>query len=304
MKEFIDKMANNDYVLIALIALLILLVIAFFIVLLCSGKKKNKNNSLSDESTKSVVDVPASTPNDNIDFNHEEYVKETTAEFELTPIADIKPISEDVMPIVQEESPSRKVENIRPVEAGLMNTFSFDELSKMISEELNKSEENVASSSSAQNENYSFEVKDEPKDIFNSKPAFESKPVLDEGDPYAFAFEKPQATEPSTDAFKTIAEEPKPVELPKTNEVKAPEVNASSSISDNLRAKFSNNFGTLFTNNNVVSNDIELPKMASEEVKNPEPLNVMEKNEPVIKDEEVPLFARFNQETYDINKKD
>ena len=29
-----------------------------------------------------------------------------------------------------------------------------------------------------------------------------------------------------------------------------------------------------------------------------------ESNEPVIKEEEVPLFARFNNETYDLNKKD
>ena len=297
MKEFIDKMANNDYVLIALIALLIILVIAFFIVLLCSGKKKNTIKEVKKD--ENLNNGPELIQDPNVDFNHEEYVKETTAEFELSPIADIKPINEEIIPIIQEESPSRKVENIRPVDENMMNTFSFDELSRMISDELNKTEEQSTPEVKTDSEEKNV-ASDNSFPFSTFKPIdVEEKTGFDEASiktPEVSSIDDIFAQAPVTVSDTAFKEEVKS----EVTEVKKP-----TDISDSLRAKFSNNFGSLFMNSMMKSDeDLELPKPA-ESVQEPIVKEVENANlEPVIKEEDVPLFARFNQETYDLNKKD
>ena len=241
MDKVLDFMINNDYFSIGLLCLLVVLVILFFVVLFL-GKNKNVKNEIivpEDNNTDNVVD-------NNIDFDHGEYVKETTAEFELAPINEVAPAPDNYIPEVQEESPAIKFESR---EEPVLKDFSFDELSKSISDELDK-----------------LKNEDEQVDVVNS--------VVNE-QPSEFK---------SFDAFK------------ETSDIKPVEINRISDIE---------NAGPVFITDrpNFEKEDtMVLPKLAQEGIK--EELKKEEVNEPILKDEEVPLFQRFNQETFEINKKD
>ena len=307
MKEIIDKAANNDYVLIGLIALLVLLVIIFFIVLLFGGKKKEDSSSnKSEELSNTDVITPTLIEPTNLDFDHEEYVKETTAEFELTPLEDIKPAEDEALPVVMEESPTRKVESINPIDQNMVNTFNFEELSRMISEELDKVN-NENSDLPKEIKEEKIEFPDEHKSLFETlsqsedvksenrvdTPSFSFEPIKEEKVEVAPTIEPTVPEVKFVDSFKEIESTPTKVEVEKPR-----------SISDDLRAKFNNNYSSVFLNNDTRKEDaesigFELPKLAEEK-----PMEVNKTSEPVIKEEDVPLFERFNQETYDINKKD
>ena len=296
MKDFLDKVANNDQILIGLVIILIALIIAFFIVLLFSGKGKKKQQTVvvPEENTNNMQ-------NPNVNFDQNEYVKETTAEFELAPIGDIAPVNDEFVPEVTEETPAHHVDTIDQLERKDVPTFSFDELSKMISSEL---------------------------DNYEPDPSIENTQVVDivkeDTNPI------PEVT--FVDSFK----EEKPVE-PVMEPVK-PEVN------DNFSSVYVNNAVKPQTNNDQIvlpkrisQSDLmkALDKTTSNisdfekktETPSPKPLDIPEfvpvepvqpvtnnfsqnfnevktASEPIIKDEDQPLFARFNQETYDINTKD
>ena len=283
MKEFIDKLANNDYVLMGLIILLVVLVILFFIVLLFTGKGKKKKDVVKENVAPITNDAPQ-----NIDFNHDEFVKETTAEFELTPLSEIEPQTNEFVPDKIEESPAYKFDapdvEKEPVQ---FNNFSFDELSKMISDELSQVET-----------------------------------MTPQEDMTVPEIEKTQIDIPTVtfvDSFKQVEEEIKPVEVSSLDQFDKPSEN-----------KTNDNFSSVFINKEMpkheTKTEVVLPKLATDinairqEFKqnsngiynpfaaNTEKTNVNEEankvSEPVIKEEETPLFARFNAETYDINKKD
>lgn len=260
MLDFLDKIANNDYVLTGLVILLIILVIIFFIVLFLGGKTKSKPVEKIEND-----DNNFDNKNANINFDHDEYVKETTGEFDLTPLREIEPVSEEVSLDSVEESPAYSVSNdIDKHEVSEMNNFSFDELSKMISEELNKMEVNTSSSENIQN--------NELNNIEVEKNIPEVKFV---------------------DTFKEIEEEVKPVEITKVE-----------SFDNVFKEKSENDFNKIFVDKKVnleKTAQIELPKLASNNT-NEEKVNLS--SEPIIKEENTPLYARFNQESYDLNKKD
>ena len=241
--DFIEDLANSDIFLTSLIVVLVVLVITFFLVLFLGGKKdKTKENSA--ESKKDDV-LPTVDGND-INFNHDEYVKEATLEFELSPVKDVK----EELPEVQldriEESPAYQLDNNPSLEEADMRNFSFDELSKMISEELNNLDKN--------------------DNVDESK--------VDEQDSFI-------------NAFKEVDSEPKPVETENL-------INANPIFKEDDKTLFD----SVLINKVVETekdNDIVLPKLAEE---------IKSKNDPVLKDEDVPLYARFNQETYDLKEKD
>ena len=84
MSDLIDKLSTNNYVIFSLSFLLIVLIALFIIVYFAGRGKKTKNEN-------AVIDKTVNNSNisNDIDFDHGEYVKETTAEFELTPITDV-----------------------------------------------------------------------------------------------------------------------------------------------------------------------------------------------------------------------
>ena len=256
MMDYINKLANNDYILTGLIILLIILVIIFFIVLFFGGKKdKKKDNVESNNDDFNNV-------NSNIDFNHEEYVKETTAEFELAPIDEVKPADDNISVETTEESPAYKVE----FEENEMNNFSFDDLSKMISEELDKNEE----------------VKE--SDIENVSEVSTNQNI-------------PEVT--FVDTFKEVQSEIKPVEVEKmeniANVFKKEEIPDLNPVLIDKKVEAQKN------------DEMVLPKLADAYLNK---LNVQKtdevntSSEPIIKDEQTPLYARFNPESYEIDKKD
>lgn len=214
MNDIIDKLSGNNYVIIGLCILLAVLVILFIVVLFSGKSKKKKTTEVINEVKEESI------PTNDIDFDHGEYVKETTAEFELTPIADLKPVEDEFIPEVkEEESPALDMSSTGEIP---LPDFNFDELSKSISDELNRLKEEEDASSS----------------------------VI--------------SPDKTIDTFKETSEV-KPLDIPKEEN----NINPSN--------------GPILPENNEVKSSV---------------------NEPVLKDEEVPLFARFNQETYEINKKD
>ena len=294
MKEFLDKVANNDQVLIGLVILLIVLIVAFFIVLLFSGKKGKKK-----ESTVVVPDNNYELPQDpSVNFNQNEYVKETTAEFELAPLEDIKPANDEYVPEVTEETPSYRFENIEQLERQTVPTFSFDELSKMISAEL----ENYDSEASLEKTQVMDTVKEDtmviPQVTFVDSFKEEVKEPLDNKDDvikpqinnnfssvYASRDIKPQNNNDEIVLPKRISQEDLMRALDKTSSSVAkvedkPVVNEPIFTPNNNLNSVQNSFVSNFTDSNQVSGN--------------------ETN----KSEEQPFFARFNQETYDINPKD
>ena len=185
---------------------------------------------------------------DNTDFDHNEYVKETTAEFELAPVSDVMPNTSDDIPVAIEESKALNVET--PTDAPLLKDFSFDELSKSISKELNK-------------------LKDEEESKIEEKKEEFTIPVVT----------------PSI-----FSSEVKEVNVTNLNDLNKEDIKIDNSSEVN---EFITDFDTSKVEPSNINNpERDLFKDASKEA------------EPVLKDEEVPLFARFNTETYDINKKD
>lgn len=293
MKEFLDNVANNDQVLIGLVILLIVLIVAFFIVLLFSGKSSKKKQS--------TVVVPEDNlepvQNPNVNFNQNEYVKETTAEFELAPLEDIKPTNDEFVPEVTEETPSHKFESIEQLERQTVPTFSFDELSKMISAEL---------------------------DSYDSDQSLEKTQTMETVKEDTTVI--PQVT--FIDSFKE--EEKEPIE--KVNEVIKPEINDNfSSVYSNRDINVQNNNDEIVLPKRISQEDLmraldktssSLTKEAEKPVNEPiftpniETNNVQSTfvsnfadngrvSETVTNQtNEQPFFARFNQETYDINPKD
>lgn len=229
MNDFLDFIVSNEYFGIGLVVLLVVLVILFFVVLFSGNKKKVNEIKIEDENID--TNLKSDEENSNIDFDHSEYVKETTAEFELAPVTEVMPNTSEEIPEVREESQAIKVEssNSEPI----VKSFSFDELSKSISEELNKLK------------------LEEEKELTNNE----------------------------------------------NKEDNIPEVNITKF--DELASKVEISEPVFITEGASVKkeDEIVLPKLAKEEKKEELP-------EPILKDEEVPLFARFNQETYEINKKD
>ncbi len=240
MMDFIDNLANNDIFLTSLIIVLVILVITFFLVLFLGGKKNKPKNNIKENKTDDIF--PTVEGND-VDFNHEEYVQEATNEFELTPVQDVKEVLSEVQLDKIEESPAYQVENNSFNEEPEMRNFSFDELSKMISDEL----DNIDKKEEETSENNETINNDEQDSFINT--------------------------------FKQVETEPISVEA-------EPELNSTTS------------FDSLMINKVVESEkneDIVLPKLKDEETAS---------NEPIIKDEEVPLYARFNHESFDLKDKD
>ena len=255
MMNFLDKIANSDLVLTVLVISLIVLVTLFFIVLFLGGKKQNKKDVVKEEK------IDDSLNNANLDFDHEEYVKETTAEFELAPVNEAIEPNEAEPVNNSEESPAYNFEDVNiENETKEMNNFSFDELSKMISDELEKS--------NAEDESTKVEEKSEPVKEKNNVPEVTF-----------------------VDTFKEVEEEIKPVEVSKID-----------NINNVFEKEEPEKIENVLINKEVVenaANEMELPKLAGEVKK-----EVKLEREPVIKDEVTPLYARFNQETYEIDKKD
>lgn len=240
MKELIDTLANNDYVIYSLAGLLGILVILFFILLFSGKNKKTKKEE------KIVENIEEKIVPDAIDFDHNEYVKETTAEFELTPIADVKPTPDEFVPDVKfEESPAIDI-NAKNVEDVPLADFNFDELSKSISAELDKLRDDELKAKEA---NKSYEV-------------------------------------PTAEAFSAAENGIKPIELARYEDLKLDEVEQTSDV------KYEE--PTFITDFNAIPDTKPIETQVQES----------KDSTPVINDVETPLFARFNQETYDINAKD
>ena len=132
MKELIENLANNNYVIIGLSVLLGILIIMFFVLLFSKNKtKKPQESKVVDEEN-----IAGDNKESNIDFDHSEYVKETTAEFELTPITDVQPQPDGFVPEVSaEESPAIDMKT-KTIDDVPLKDFDFDELSKSISQEI------------------------------------------------------------------------------------------------------------------------------------------------------------------------
>lgn len=226
MQDIIENLSNNNSVIIGLSIIVGVLVLLFFFILL-SGKKNKKEETSIDENIE-----PINEAND-LDFNHDEYVKETTAEFELTPIEDIKPAIDEYVPdIKEEETPALNI-NSESEELPLAD-FSFDELSKSIALELDKLKEEKKSIPKEETEASSKNNENDVINPFNDDSIFK---------PYKVSKIEDMITEEEKEEKPTFK----------------------------------------------VTEDIFKKNDAAE---------------PVLKEENVPLFARFNQETYDITDKD
>lgn len=296
MKEFLDKIANNDQVLIGLVILLIVLIVVFFIVLLFSGKGKKKANTVvvPENNDNNMVQDP------NVNFNQNEYIKETTAEFELAPIEEIKPTTDEFVPEVVEETPSHKFESIEQLERQTVPTFSFDELSKMISAEL----ENYDSESSLDKTQNVDVVKEDtmvlPKVTFvdsfkeeTVEPMVKTtdviKPQINDNfsSVYTSRDIKPQNTNSEIVLPKRISQEELMRALDKTS---------TSASTETTKAEAKPNDVPIFTPSN--NSNVSVNGFTSNYEAKPTSVN------PVNETDETPIFARFNQETYDINPKD
>lgn len=239
MMDFIDNLANNDIFLTSLIIVLVILVITFFLVLFLGGKKNKPKNNIKENKTDDIF--PTVEGND-VDFNHEEYVQEATNEFELTPVQDVKEVLSEVQLDKIEESPAYQVENNSFNEEPEMRNFSFDELSKMISDELDNIDKKDEETSKIKETTNS----DEQETFINTFKEVKTEPVSVETE-----------SELNNNSFDSLM----------INKVVEPEKNE----------------------------DIVLPKLKEEETNS---------NEPLIKDEDVPLYARFNHESFDLKDKD
>lgn len=234
MNDLINNLANNNYVIIGLAVLLGLLITLFVVILLSDKKEKPRkdNKTIEKNNDEQIITT------DEINFDHDGYIKETTAEFELAPISEINPVSDDQeLEVKVEETPAR---DFKDVEAPL-GDFSFDELSKSISEELDK-----------------LKLEEENAD--------ENKVV-----------EEPTAT------------------IPQIREVpvsKVSDINVSSQEPTFIQPDF------------IINNPAESVQPNFQPEVNKEPVQSNNVVEPVLKENNVPLFARFNQETYDISNKD
>ena len=211
MKDIIEQLANNNYVIIGLACLLVFLIILFLVLLFSKKSKITEEDSVLEEKTEENKTY------DDINFDAGEYVKETTAEFELTPISELEPAPDEYIPDVNfEESPAIEI-NQKEVDEVPLADFDFDELSKSISRELDK-----------------IKTDDNSED--------------------------------NMDLFKETGNEFKAVEVTRFDDIKENSINPDE--------------GIIFPN------------------------KAENNTEPVLKEEETPLFARFNAETYEINKKD
>ena len=257
MSNVIDFMLTNDYFSIGLLILLIILIIAFFVVLF-SGKTKSikKDKVLDGRFENEAIEANV----DNTNFDHNEYVKETTAEFELAPVSEVMPNTSDDIPVVTEESQALKVET--PADAPLLKDFSFDELSKSISEELDK-------------------LKDEEESKIEEKKEVFSIPGV----------ATPSFSNEVKEVNVTNLDEIEKVEFP-ANYIRTYKVDENNHETEDVK-EFITDFDV---------SKIDLP--SSKPVEQDLFKDASKEAEPVLKDEEVPLFARFNTETYDINKKD
>lgn len=258
MQEIINDLANNNYVIIGLGVLLGVLIILFFIILLSGKKKKVKDVKVNVEES-----IVGETNTNNIDFDHNEYVKETTAEFELTPITELKPTPDEFVPDVKyEETPAINVNN-KTVEDIPLADFNFDELSKSISEELDKLRDNGIKTEEELTSNTT-------DDAVTLNTAINSVSEAN-----------------NVDAFKEVNSDIKPVEVTSVNNIPEP-INLNP-VQGPVYQEPANNEPSFITDYSDIKPNTEVA-----------PTN----SDPVIKEETTPLFTRFNQETYDINKKD
>ena len=254
MMDFIDKIANNDLVLTSLVCLLVVLVIIFFLVLFFGGKK-GKNITVESNNDNDLNN------NHNVNFNHDEYIKETTAEFELAPVEEASLVEENEQLNNAEESPAFNFQNNSDSLAdGKLNNFSFDELSKMINEELTKinaeSQKDDTSNKSSTDINEIPEVKF--VDTFKeTEPQIKSVEV-ENVDNITNVFEKTEDVESNPTFINKKIDEPK-------------------------------------------SDSIVLPKLSKEVLEKAFPSKATNITD---EEENTPLYARFNQESYDINKED
>ena len=251
MKDIIESLANNNYVIIGLSVLLGILIILFFVLLFSKNKKKPEESKPIDEEN-----ISGSTTN-NIDFDHSEYVKETTVEFELTPITDVQPTPDGFVPEVKvEESPAID-KNAKSIDDVPLADFNFDELSKSISQEI----ENLK--------------KEEEAAAIN---------------------ESNQAT---VDAFKEV-EDIKPVEVTKVDSISASNISQPTETSNPTPAPVTQEFNEFII-------DAPTPVTTEAPINNPEPVQTTTASEVQTQaqnGQQTPIFASFNQETFDINKKD
>lgn len=241
MSDLIDKLSTNNYVIFSLSFLLIVLIALFIIVYFAGRGKKTKNEN-------AVIDKTVNNSNisNDIDFDHGEYVKETTAEFELTPITDVKPIQDEFISSVKEEETPAIDINSKSVDEVPLADFNFDDLSKSISAELDKLKE---------------DTKVDPNVIGTTANLNDTENNL------------PEVT--FVDAFKEVDSNIKPVEIAKVEDF-----NQTGASQNQSEPTFITDFSSF------------------EEIK-----PTSSESEPIKKDE-VPIFASFNQETFDINKKD
>ena len=225
MADFFEFMIKNKYFSAGLIVLLIILIVLFFVILFLGKETKVKTEKIKNSNSNDDQNLDQNLDK-NIDFDYGEYVKETTAEFELTPVTDVEPTPDSYVPEVKEESPALKFDS---KEEPVLKDFSFDELSKSISDELDKLK---LEEEEAEKSKESIEVKEEEPVKEENKDIPEVKFV---------------------DSFKEITEEVKPVELPKVNYIED-EVKdeAPVFITDAASVK--------------ASEEIVLPKLANEEV--------------------------------------
>ena len=251
MKDIIETLANNDYVIIGLSVLLGILIILFFILLFSKNKKKQT------EEVKEIDEqnIAGNNQSNDIDFDHNEYVKETTAEFELTPITDVKPAPDGFIPLVKEEETPAIDMKTKTIDDVPLADFNFDELSKSISQEIEN-------------------LKNEEALMANE----ESTQKIS-----------------AADAFKEI-ESVKPVEAPVT-----PNINSTVGVNVPNQTPKIEEFNEFIIDSPFTTDAPKVENTVNTQVN--EVIN-QAPSEPVIKDEQTPLFARFNPETYDINKKD
>lgn len=275
MVEFFEFMLGNKYYSLALLALLVVLLIVFFCILF----------NTKDENIKTEVKKKDNDHEENYDAKHEDYVKETTAEFELIEINEdeLSPTPDEVMPEIKEESPAYNFSSqATKVSDEFVTDFSFDKLSQMIMNSFDKIDENTD------------QVVNEDADAKAAVEQVVTDDVnLDENDKAAEEVKIEDASlnkdeenneEEITDAFKEVT--------PFTSV----EVTNIEEIDKKNYTKNNNAFSSVFVNKDVISSSLDKITLDKKEV-------VEEKNEPILKDNDVPLFARFENETYDLTNK-